>query len=123
MQFLPSTWAECCTGDIENPRDAIIGAGVYLQRSGAPGDMDQAILRYNRDTRYRDAIKAYAANMAADERAYLGYHEWEVFYASSAGSVPPAGRLRGADAGAGHRSVNHRRPPRLTATPTRFSFE
>lgn len=86
MQFLPSTWAECCTGDIENPRDAIIGAGVYLQRSGAPGDMDQAILRYNRDTRYRDAIKAYAANMAADERAYLGYHAWEVFYASSAGS-------------------------------------
>ena len=48
--------------------------------------MDQAILRYNRDTRYRDAIKAYAANMAADERAYLGYHAWEVFYASSAGS-------------------------------------
>jgi hypothetical protein len=86
MQFLPSTWAECCTGDIENPRDAIIGAGVYLQRSGAPADMDRAILRYNRDTRYRDAIKAYAANMAADERAYLGYHEWEVFYASSAGS-------------------------------------
>ena len=24
--------------------------------------------------------------MAADERAYLGYHAWEVFYASSAGS-------------------------------------
>ncbi len=70
MQFLPSTWAECCTGDIENPRDAIIGAGVYLQRSGGPADMDRAILRYNRDTRYRDAIKAYAANMAADERVY-----------------------------------------------------
>ena len=80
MQFLPTTWAECCTGDIEDPHDAIVGAAVYLKRSGAPENMDRAILRYNRDTRYLDAVKAYAANMAADERAYLGYHTWEVFY-------------------------------------------
>jgi hypothetical protein len=86
MQFLPTTWAECCTGDIEDPHDAIVGAAVYLKRSGAPENMDRAILRYNRDTRYLDAVKAYAANMAADERAYLGYHAWEVFYASAAGS-------------------------------------
>ena len=86
MQFLPSTWADCCTGDIEDPHDAIVGAAVYLKRSGAPENMDRAILRYNRDTRYLDAVKSYAANMAADERAYLGYHAWEVFYASAAGS-------------------------------------
>jgi hypothetical protein len=86
MQFLPTTWADCCTGDIEDPHDAIVGAAVYLKKSGAPENMDRAILRYNRDTRYLDAVKAYAANMAADERAYLGYHAWEVFYASAAGS-------------------------------------
>jgi hypothetical protein len=86
MQFLPSTWAACCTGDIEDAHDAIIGAATYLKMSGAPDDMDKAILAYNHDTRYLDAIKAYAANMAADERAYFGYHAWEVFYASSAGS-------------------------------------
>ena len=86
MQFLPSTWAACCTGDIEDAHDAILGAATYLKMSGAPEDMDKAILAYNHDTRYRDAVKAYAANMAADERAYLGYHAWEVFYASSAGS-------------------------------------
>lgn len=86
MQFLPTTWADCCTGDIEDAHDAIVGAAVYLDQSGAPENMDRAILRYNRDTRYLDAVKAYAANMAADERAYLGYHAWEVFYASAAGS-------------------------------------
>ncbi len=68
MQFLPSTWAACCTGDIEDAHDAIIGAATYLKMSGAPDNMDKAILAYNHDTRYLDAIKAYAANMAADER-------------------------------------------------------
>ncbi|HTN79303.1 MAG TPA: lytic transglycosylase domain-containing protein [Acidimicrobiales bacterium] len=86
MQFLPSTWAACCTGNIEDAHDAILGAATYLKMSGAPANMDKAILAYNHDTRYLDAIKAYAANMASDERAYLGYHAWEVFYASSAGS-------------------------------------
>jgi len=86
MQFLPSTWAACCTGDVEDAHDAILGAATYLKMSGAPANMDKAILAYNHDTRYLDAIKAYAANMASDERAYLGYHAWEVFYASSGGS-------------------------------------
>ena len=86
MQFLPSTWAACCTGDIEDAHDAIVGAATYLKMSGAPDNIDKAILAYNHDTRYLDAVKSYAANMAADERAYLGYHAWEVFYASSAGS-------------------------------------
>jgi membrane-bound lytic murein transglycosylase B len=87
MQFLPSTWADCCTGDIDDPRDAIIGAATYLKSNGAPGDMDRAIFRYNHDERYVAAVKAYAANIAADERAYRGYHAWQVFYASSAGDI------------------------------------
>ena len=87
MQFLPSTWAECCQGDIDDDRDAIVGAARYLSRSGAPADMERALFRYNRDTRYVAAVTAYAQNMAADERAYFGYHAWQVFYASSAGDV------------------------------------
>jgi len=87
MQFLPSTWAECCEGDIDDDHDAIIGAATYLRRNGAPADMDRALFRYNNHTGYVAAIKAYAANMAADERAYLGYHAWQVFYATSAGDV------------------------------------
>ena len=87
MQFLPSTWAGCCQGDIDDDHDAIIGAARYLKQSGAPGDMNRALFRYNRDTRYVAAITAYAQNMAADERAYAGYHAWQVFFASSAGDV------------------------------------
>ena len=34
MQFLPSTWAACCTGDIEDAHDAIVGAATYLKMSG-----------------------------------------------------------------------------------------
>lgn len=86
MQFLPSTWASCCQGDIRNPHDAIVGAAVYLRSNGAPGAIDRAIFRYNNDDRYVAAVKAYAANMKADERAYFGYHAWEVYYLTSAGS-------------------------------------
>ena len=30
MQFLPATWARYGSGDIHNPRDAILGAVRYL---------------------------------------------------------------------------------------------
>jgi len=32
-------------------------------------------------------VTRYAEVMAADERAYLGYHAWEVFYGTPAGDV------------------------------------
>lgn len=47
MQFLPSTWAECCQGDPTEPRDAIIGAATYLTVRGGPENMDKAIWGYN----------------------------------------------------------------------------
>ena len=43
MQFLPSTWASCCTGDITDDHDAIMGAATYLARSGAPARIDDAV--------------------------------------------------------------------------------
>lgn len=87
MQFLPSTWAECCAGDIDDPRDAIMGAARYLVMRGAPGDLTRALYGYNPSDSYVAAVTAYAEVMRADERAYLGYHAWQVFVPTSAGTV------------------------------------
>ena len=87
MQFLPSTWDECCTGDIDDPHDAILGAATYLRRNGAPTDMARALRRYNNSQRYVDAILAYAEVLAADALAYRGYHAWEVYVSTKAGSI------------------------------------
>ncbi len=87
MQFLPSTWAECCTGDPTVARDAIMGAATYLASNGAPADMASALDAYNPNSAYVGAVTAYAQNMQADERAYLGYHGWQVFVGSSEGTV------------------------------------
>ena len=87
MQFLRSTWDACCAGDPTVDRDAIIGAAVYLRRRGGPADMGRAILGYNPNDAYRVMIERYAANMAADERVYLGYHAWQVFVATTVGPI------------------------------------
>jgi membrane-bound lytic murein transglycosylase B len=81
MQFLPSTWAAYgAGGDIHSYRDSIRAAARYLRANGAPADMDNALFRYNPSNRYVRAIRAYARQMEADERAYLGYYHWQVYY-------------------------------------------
>jgi membrane-bound lytic murein transglycosylase B len=88
MQFLPSTWAIYGEGgDIRDDRDAILGAARFLAASGAREDQYRAALRYNPTPRYARAVVAYAARMAADERAFLGYHGWEVHYRTTLGDV------------------------------------
>ena len=87
MQFLPSTWAECCEGDPTIDRDAIIGAGVYLVLVGGASDIQKALYRYNNSDRYVNAVTAYAEVMAKDELAYRGYHAWQVYFLSSAGLI------------------------------------
>jgi membrane-bound lytic murein transglycosylase B len=87
MQFLPSTWADCCTGDPTVVGDAILGAAVYLRANGAPADMLGALDAYNPNAGYVGAVDAYARNLLADERAFLGYHAWEVYVPTSAGTV------------------------------------
>lgn len=87
MQFLPTTWAECCTGDPTVERDAIIGAAVYLRANGAPADMLGALDAYNPNAGYVGAVDAYARNLLTDERAFHGYHGWEVYVPTSAGTV------------------------------------
>jgi hypothetical protein len=87
MQFLPSTWAGCCEGDPTVARDAIMGAARYLVLRGAPGDMQAALNGYNPNAGYVGAVTAYAQNLMADERAYLGYHGWDVLFGTSEGTV------------------------------------
>ncbi|MEM7338383.1 MAG: lytic transglycosylase domain-containing protein [Actinomycetota bacterium] len=85
MQFLPTTWAECCEGDPTQDRDAIRGAAEYLIDRGAATDLDRAIWGYNNSDRYVAAVQAYASVLAENPEAYSGYHAWEVYYRSSAG--------------------------------------
>jgi len=80
MQFMPSTWAAYGRGDINDTRDAIFGAARYLKASGAPGNMDRALFAYNHSQYYVDAITIYAQEMLKDERAFLGYYHWQVYY-------------------------------------------
>lgn len=87
MQFLPTTWAECCDGDPTNPADAIIGAATYLTHRGGPEDMRKALWGYNNSDHYVDAVSAYAEVMAADERAYFGYHAWEIYFLTTEGLI------------------------------------
>jgi hypothetical protein len=87
MQFLPDTWARCCTGDPTVPRDAIIGAAVYLAQSGGPADMPAALHQYNPSDTYVATVTAFAENMRDNPRLYNAYHQWQVFYSTSAGTV------------------------------------
>lgn len=87
MQFLPSTWAKCCTGDPTVARDAILGAARYLVQLGAPKDMQKALFGYNPNSGYVGAVTAFAQNMIADPRAYLGYHGWTVLYGTTSGTI------------------------------------
>jgi hypothetical protein len=81
MQFIPSTWDIYGRGgDITSNRDAIHAAARYLKATGAPADMARALRAYNNSARYVRAVTAYAKQMEADERAYLGYHAWQVYY-------------------------------------------
>ena len=80
MQFLPSTWAIYGRGDINDTRDAIFAAARYLKASGAPANMGRALFAYNRSQLYVDAVTLYAQEMLKDERAFLGYYHWQVYF-------------------------------------------
>jgi hypothetical protein len=92
MQFIPETWARYGQGDINDNRDAILAAGRLLQANGAPGDMSRALFRYNNSDRYVEAVESYAQLMLSDERAFLGYYQWQVYSATTKGTfVLPEG--------------------------------
>ncbi len=80
MQFLPATWrAYGLGGDVDDPRDAILGAANLLRASGAPGDIRRALYAYNHSTLYVDAVLAYSRVMRRDTRSLYAFHAWQVF--------------------------------------------
>jgi membrane-bound lytic murein transglycosylase B len=87
MQFLPTTWESCCSGDPTVTRDAIIGAATYLAQSGGPDDMAAAVYQYNPNDGYVAVVTAYANSLRDEPELYTGYHAFQVFFASSAGTV------------------------------------
>jgi hypothetical protein len=87
MQFLPDTWARCCTGDPTVPRDAIVGAATYLYQSGGIADMQVALHEYNPNDSYVATVTAFAENMRENPQLYNAYREWQVFYPSAVGTI------------------------------------
>ena len=57
-----------------------LAAARLLRASGAPADMAAALYAYNPSRRYVRAVSAYASQLHADRRAFLGYYHWQVFY-------------------------------------------
>jgi hypothetical protein len=81
MQFVPSSWEAFGEGgDVRDHRDAILAAGRYLDAAGGPENMSAALFAYNHSRSYVDAVMRYASLMVENERAYLGYHQWQVRY-------------------------------------------
>jgi membrane-bound lytic murein transglycosylase B len=81
MQFLPSTWRRYGGGgDVDATGDAVLAAARMLRANGAPAAMARALHAYNPSRRYVRAVTAYAAQMRADPRAFLGYYHWQVYY-------------------------------------------
>jgi membrane-bound lytic murein transglycosylase B len=72
-------------GDIDKPRDAILGAANYLRQAGAPEHLGRALLAYNHSTPYVRAIRRFAQRMRADPRAFLTYYAWQVFVRTPTG--------------------------------------
>ena len=81
MQFLPPTWRRYgAGGDINATEDAVMAAARFLRAHGAPAHMAAALHAYNRSGRYVRAVVAYAEQLRADQRAFLGYYHWQVFF-------------------------------------------
>jgi membrane-bound lytic murein transglycosylase B len=86
MQFMPATWrAYGLGGNIDEPRDAILGAANYLRRSGAPGDYARALHAYNASALYVNAVRRYARLIARDGAAVYALYSWQVFVKARGG--------------------------------------
>jgi len=86
MQFMPATWAAYgAGGDINDPRDAIMGAARYLAANNGAVDIDNALFRYNHSHRYVRGVKLYADLIAEHPRGFLGYYHWGVWYLTDQG--------------------------------------
>ena len=90
MQFIPATWrAYGLGGDVQDPRDAILGAANYLHANGAPADEARALFHYNPSSRYVSAVLRYARRMRRDPPAFEALYARQVFVRTAGGRRPP----------------------------------
>jgi membrane-bound lytic murein transglycosylase B len=94
---MPATWAEYGRGSIRNQRDSIMAAARFLAANGGRERIGAALFHYNPSQSYVLAVESYAREMRRDNRAFYGYHDWQVLYRTNKGTfLLPAGypRLR-----------------------------
>jgi membrane-bound lytic murein transglycosylase B len=92
MQFMPATWeAYGMGGDINDPRDAIMGAANYLHASGAPGNDAKALFHYNPSSDYVSAVLRIARQIRRDWRRFSAYYAWQVYVGDRRMTEPPPG--------------------------------
>lgn len=88
MQFIPTTWDIYGEGgDIRDPHDAILAAGRLLRANGFADNPAGALYSYNNSTAYVRGVTLYAQVMQQRPHAYLGYHQWPIYYLTRAGSI------------------------------------
>jgi membrane-bound lytic murein transglycosylase B len=90
MQFIPTTWDRWGRGDINDPADSIMAAARYLASNGfarGPRGAARALFEYNNHPAYVRGVTHYARVMEADPRAFLAYHQWDVYYLTTEGDV------------------------------------
>ena len=90
MQFIPTTWARWGRGDIDDPADSIMAAARYLASNGfarGPRGVANALFEYNNHPAYVRGVTAYAKVMERRPRAFLAYHQWDVYYLTTEGDV------------------------------------
>ena len=76
MQFMPATWRAYGRGDVQDARDAILGAANYLQASGAPAHEGRALFAYNRSRLYVRAVSRYARRLRKDPETFYAFYAW-----------------------------------------------
>jgi len=80
MQFMPATWGRYgLGGNVQDAHDAILGAANYLQASGAPQDLRNALHHYNPSSAYVDAVLRYTRRIGADRTMFYALYSWQVF--------------------------------------------
>lgn len=88
MQFIPETWERYGDGgDVNDPRDAIPAAARLLRDHGFADDRAEALYHYNNSSAYVRGVTLYAEVMQRRPRAYLGYHQWPIYYLTRRGSI------------------------------------
>jgi soluble lytic murein transglycosylase-like protein len=81
MQFEPATWKSYgLGGNINNPRDAILGAANYLVAHHYKTDERGAIYDYNPSPLYVDAVIRYTRQISQDANAFFAYYNWQVHF-------------------------------------------